>query len=288
MASHPRYSTRAQLKCIFPGGFDEVFGLNSKISLHSSRSWRGSHYSLTPEQLYHSLVERYDPITAMESVMVKSAWYGKQTHSAQHEFIVVQVQDIYKPALVNYLILDRNVVPHAGLPIAQFQTTLANDTFKISYDGDLERLVQESRLKPCKYIEELLFPPDSQLHLYELVILADIVSLRYPNYHLLDSSCYMHAGLIWECMRLMRPFAGYRGGLRSGRGKLRWFRYTSNESDRQNTYREVRDKITAVEKSLWGAEIVGFAIEDEEVRQTKETEEIEELEYICKLVDALK
>ncbi|KAF8601955.1 hypothetical protein BDV93DRAFT_584382, partial [Ceratobasidium sp. AG-I] len=268
--------------------FDERIGQGSNISETSKSSRSRSPFSYTPEQLYHCFVKVYDPSTALESIIVRSAWYGKQANSTQHEFIVVQVHDIHKPALINYLILDRNAAPHAGLPVAQFQTTMANDAFRISYNGDLGELEQECRLQPCKYIEELLFPPDSQLHLYELVVLADIISRRYPNYAMLGSNCYMHAGLIWECMRLMRPCAGYRGGLGSSRGRIRWFRWTPSESDKQNTYQAVQNKITAVESSLWRADLLGSAMEHDGAEQTEQTGEIKEWEYIGKLVDALK
>lgn len=252
MSSHPTRAPGARLRDIFPSGFDERFGQGSSITSYSKGS-RRPHFSCQPEQLLYSLIDRYDPQLPMESIVVKAAWYGKQTSSARHEFIVVQVEDLGIPGLVNYLILDRNVQPHTDpSKVVSSRPANANDTFKISYDGDLEKLIEDAQLTPYKYLEELLFPPSSRLHLYELVALANIVSRRYDEYNLLYSSCYLFAGLIWECMHQMCPSASYREALARNRGKCRWFRYTPSDSTRQETYIAMQDELSKIEKDIWG------------------------------------
>jgi hypothetical protein len=244
---YPRTSKApiARLKDIFPGGFDARFGVSSSSSRH------GSHFSSKPEQLYHSLVERYDPETPIEDIIVKSAWYGKQTNkTAQHEFIVVQVEDTRINGLFNYLVLDRNAENYRGP--SSSSSSRANDAFKVSYDGDIKKLLEECQLMPYKYLESLSFPSDEPLHFYELVTLADVVSNRYPDYQVFDSSCYLFAGLVWECMRRMRPTAEYKDALARKRGKCRWLRYVPSDSAREETHKEIQDTLPMVESCLEG------------------------------------
>jgi hypothetical protein len=237
-------ATKTRQKDIFPGGFDSKFGTSSSISRN------GSHFSTKPEQLYYSLIERYDPETPTESIIVKSAWYGKQTKSAQHEFIVVQVEDMRIEGLINYLVLDRNAENYRGPSTASSHITKANDAFRVSYDGDIKRLLDECQLLPYRFLEKLSFPSNVPLRLYELVTLADIVSSRYQNYEVLDSSCYLFAGVIWDCMRLMRPSADYEGALAEKRGKCRWFRYIPNNSEMLETYGEIKAILPKIERGL--------------------------------------
>ncbi|KAF8601964.1 hypothetical protein BDV93DRAFT_557945 [Ceratobasidium sp. AG-I] len=255
MSTFPRRPNGARLKDIFPAGFDEKFSLGATSSKYASSSRKGGHFSSKPEQLYYSLVERYDPTTPMESIMVKSAWYGKQTKKAQHEFIVIQVEDIDMPGLINYLVLDRNAENYEGaskaLSTSTSQAAVAIDTFKVSYDGDIKRLLDECRLTPYKFLEELSFPSNTPLHLYEVVTLADTVSKRYPDYRLLDSSCYLYAAAIWECMHLMCPSAIYRDALAKKRGKCNWYRYIPSRAVTQETFEEIGVKLPEIKWDLW-------------------------------------
>jgi hypothetical protein len=239
--------TARRLKDIFPGGFDSKFGNSTSISQN------GTHFSLKPEQLHNSLVERYDPKTPTESIIVKSAWYGKQTKSAQHEFIVVEFEDIRIPGLKNFLVLDRNAENyHQGSTrtAASSQTVPAHDSFRVSYEGNVKKLLQECQLMPYKFLESLSFPSDEPLHLYELVALAEVASKRYPNYHVVDSSCYLFAGVVWECMQLMRPKANYQEALARKRGKCHWFRYTPTSLVKHETHTDFQARLTEVEKEL--------------------------------------
>ena len=254
MTSHPRRSPTPRFKTIFPGGFDEKFGHCSSISQHSGSSRSGHHFTFEPEQLWDSLIERNNPDTPLESIIVKAAWYGKKTKSSQHEFIAIKVEDIKVSGLTDYLILDRNVEANQGnsrrASLVSSQTADAKDAFKVSYDGYIEKLLEECQLMPYMFLEKLSFQTDHPLRLYELVILSHVVSQRHPKYQLIDSSCYLFAGVIWECMRLMRPSAIYDDTLASERGRCNWLRYTPSDSGILSTYRLIQIQILAVEKDF--------------------------------------
>lgn len=184
---------------------------------------------------------------------MKTAWYGKQTKGAKHEFFLIQVEDIGRPALANYLVLDRD----AGNPgqltrvaLMSLQTAKANDAFRISYDGNCEKLLKDCDLLPYLFLEQISFSSDAPLHLYELATLADIASKRYPLYHLTGSGCYLFAGVIWECMRRARPTATYREKRPQERGKYHWFRYIPNASDTQETHDAFLVKLSEVDSLI--------------------------------------
>lgn len=240
-----------RFKDIFPGGFDEKLGQCASVSQWTSVSRNAGHSMFSTEQLYYSLIERDDPYTNTESIIIKTAWYGKQTKSPRHEFIILEVEDIAIPGLVNYLTLDRNAETHHGqsatLSLAASLSIHANDSFKISYDGNVKRLLKECRLTPHKYLEALWFQPDTPLYLYELVTLAKFVNFRYPDYQVLDSSCYLFAGVVWECLRLMRPSATYQDALASRRGQCLCIRYIPDASAIQEAYGHVQARIQEIQ-----------------------------------------
>jgi hypothetical protein len=236
----------SRLKDIFPRGFDNA-------SLRSNHT--GSHYTLKLEQLYYSLIERYDPNAHVETVIVKSAWYGKQTRSAEHEFILIQVEDTAAEGLTNYLVLDRNVGERSHGPLgkisrswASSQATTTIDTFRVSYDGNMKQLLDECQLSPHTYLEQLQFQSEAPLHLYELVTLASIVSNRYPLHRAVNSSRYLFIGLVWECMRRMRPGAIYED-IQAGkkRGRFGWVRSMPSTSQMEEIDESIREQLTHVE-----------------------------------------
>jgi hypothetical protein len=246
-----RRRPESRLKHIFPGGFDAQLGIASSISCN------GSHFLNKTEQMYYMLIECHDPDKPIESITVKSAWYGKQTRAAEHEFILVQFEDT-DLGITNYLVLDRNVSNHQGSLKTSSQTTKAVDTFKVSFDGNLKKLLQECDLMPYKFLESLSFPSDEPLRLYELVTLAKVVSGQYPDYHVLDSSCYLYSGVIWECMRLMRPSAVYKDALAKKRGKCRWLRYRPNSSVTLEAHREIDAQLPGIKGKLEERRNVSF------------------------------
>ncbi|KAG8762556.1 hypothetical protein FRC11_008854 [Ceratobasidium sp. 423] len=209
------------IRDVFPPGLDSS----------SNKSIPGrSHYTLAPDQLYRTLTS-YEPGKHVESIIVKSAWYGKQSRLAKQEFIVIQVEDIAIKGLTNYIALDRststpssvfsNLIPHSRL---RFHGEMARDAFKVAYDGDEEQLLHECNLDPHKYLEHLEFHVEEPLLLYQLSTLVYLISERYPEYGVADINGSWFARLIWESMRQVRPRAKltHDGQASRKRGKLGW------------------------------------------------------------------
>ncbi|KAG8762557.1 hypothetical protein FRC11_008855 [Ceratobasidium sp. 423] len=236
---------------VFPPGFD------SKSS--SSRS----HYSFAPEQLYNTLTSSYNPEKHVESTLVKSVWYGKQLRAVQHEFILIEVEDT-KALLKNYMVLDRNVSedPSSSSVPKPFRvrkrTTSSSqscrgpamDAFRVSYNGLENQLLQECQLLPRQYLEKIEFNRANPLYLYQLVTLVHVVSERSPRYALAYQNCYWFAGLIWECLRSLRPDAHYDGRLAEKRGKIAILRYTPEERDKNEICNAFEQEIQFVEARL--------------------------------------
>jgi hypothetical protein len=211
----------SRLKFVFPAGFDII-----------SRSSSGSsHYSLTPEQLSNALVDS-SPVAHSESIIVKSAWYGKQTDGAGHEFIVIQVEDTTVSGLINYMVLDRNILNQRGKFMKLIRGGNPIDAFRISHNGDLVRLLSDCDLDSHKFLERLTFPSDKPLFLYELVTLAKVVSGQHSRYLVIESNCFVFAGLIWESLCRIWTFANREisNALEKERGRYGWLRYTLDES----------------------------------------------------------
>ncbi|KAF8596461.1 hypothetical protein BDV93DRAFT_514127 [Ceratobasidium sp. AG-I] len=238
----------ARVNAVFPGGFDAKFGPSSSSGL----SYNSAPLALQPIQLYELLVEKYKSGPPMETIIVKSAWYGKQTKGARHEFIVVQVEDTGIPGLINYLILERTSGVPSGSKAASSQRVAVVDEFKVSYNGNCEKLLKKSGLTPYRFLEELSFQTKAPLHCYELVTLASVTSRRYPYYQLPDLSCYLFAGVIWDCMFLLCPSAKYRSPLATKQGKYRCFRDALNTSEKEVTFKEVKNRLPQIEMDLWG------------------------------------
>ncbi|CAE6536462.1 unnamed protein product [Rhizoctonia solani] len=234
---------------VFPPGFD------SKSS--SSRI----HYSFAPDQLYNTLTSSYNPEKHVEWTLVKSVWYGKQLKAVQHEFILIEVQDT-KALLKNYMVLDRNVGedPSSSSIRKPFRgrkrTTSSScrgpamDAFRVSYNGLENQLLQECQLLPRQYLEKIEFNHDNPLYLYQLVTLVHVVSERSPQYALAYRNCYWFAGLIWECLRSLRPDAQYNGRLAEKRGRIAMLRYTPEERDKKEICKAFEEEIQRVEASL--------------------------------------
>lgn len=239
--THRRSPRRiARLREIFPPGLDP-----------RPRSKRIEQpYTFSPEQLreifsdYHS---SGDP--RGERVIVKSAWYGKQTKGALHEFIVIQVEDLMIPGLNNWIALDRNQGFPASTAFTRFLNTLAWDAFRVSYDGGLDYLLRDSQLTPYLQLEEIYFQPNEPLLLLDLVELVSHVSDRYPRYRIFGTNFLWFAGLIWECILQMRPTAKHEVQLRGPRGRLGFLRSNPNPLQVWNTLREVYAKRPNAESS---------------------------------------
>ncbi|KAG8714155.1 hypothetical protein FRC11_009589 [Ceratobasidium sp. 423] len=235
---------------LFPPGFD----INSR-----SISSRG-HYHFATEQLYQRLTDEYLPEKHIESTLVKSVWYGKQRKSARHEFILIEVEDT-QAELKNYIVLDRNLnealapIGRETLPAKISSSSrscrgAALDAFKVSYDGIEKQLLRECQLWPRDYLEKIEFGRTEPLFLYELVTLVHVVSEKSPNYAMAYRNCYWFAGIIWECMRHLRPTASYDDRLSKKRGKFSILRYTPEVQERDEICDGFKKEILKVEERL--------------------------------------
>ncbi|CAE6393177.1 unnamed protein product [Rhizoctonia solani] len=238
-----------RIRDIFPPGFDAA---------PSSRSNR-SHYTLAPGQLQQTLTGSYVPGKHVESIVVKSAWYGRHSRLAKQEFILLQVEDLAIHGLTNYIVLDRStstpssvfsgLIPHSRL---RFQGEMARDAFKIAYDGNEEQLLQQCSLTPHKYIEKLEFQPDDPLLLYHLSTLVHIISEKFPHYRVADINGSGFAGLAWDCIREIRPratLARIDQGAKK-RGKLGWVHTAPDPVEVTEILQEFLERISAVEMEL--------------------------------------
>ncbi|KAF8704357.1 hypothetical protein RHS03_06090, partial [Rhizoctonia solani] len=237
---------------IFPPGFDMT-------------SVSRSYYSFAPVQLYHTLTRSYDPEKHIESTLVKSVWYGKQTKGVQHEFILVQVEDTTVP-ITNYMVLDRTIREESSggtiqMPFRRRRTIGSSqsycgpavDAFKVSYNGIENQLLDECDLLPRQYLEKIEFSRGNPLYLYQLVTLVHVVSEKSTQYTLSGQNCYWFAGLIWDCLRSLRPDAQYDGRLAEKRGKfaiVRNLRMPEKEEITE-TCDAFEKEIQTVDKNLW-------------------------------------
>lgn len=217
---------KRRLREIFPPG------------VKSKSKCNGSHYSLTTQHLYDVLHAEDDEQHAKQHV-VKSAWFGKQTKSARHEFIVIHVEDLAIPGLKNYLAIDRNHDDPKNTARA-FSSPKAKDTFRVAYDGDMTQLLRESDLSPHLVLERLSFRPDEPLLLRDLVALVHHVSTQHDTYSPVDTNCYWFTGLIWECIRKMFPNAEHQVMVPGKKGRISYIRFVPNPIQVQNVLRAVR------------------------------------------------
>jgi hypothetical protein len=236
------WAPESRLKSVFPPGFDSS----------SSFSTSSNHYSITPDQLSNALVDA-SPMSHSESIIVKSAWYGKQTDGAEHEFIVIQVEDTTVSGLTNYMVLDRNILNERGRFMKLIRGGIAIDAFRISYDGDVSRLLKDCDLNPHKYLEQLAFPSDKPLFLYELVTLANVVSDQHPRYLAIESNCFVFAGLIWEslCRIWTSATREISSALEKERGRYGWLRYTLYESQVMEMCKKTLETIPCIKSRIY-------------------------------------
>ncbi|QRV95383.1 hypothetical protein RhiJN_23401 [Ceratobasidium sp. AG-Ba] len=242
-----------RLRDIFPPGFD------SRVS--SQSSWSGEPYTFTPGQLYDKLTYQYTPGGCIQSVLVNSVWYGKQKTGVRHEFILVEVEDI-KTGFVNYIVLDRNKKPAAGPAkgnnatpgtggCSQSSCGPASDAFRVSYDGKEPELVGQCLLLPRRYVEKLEFDHIAEpLYLYQLVTLVHILSRASNTYNLGRENCYWFSGVLWECLRELRPLATHISRGPKRRGKFGLLRYTPDDEEKQKYCNAFKDDIVQVEERL--------------------------------------
>ncbi|KAH7338618.1 hypothetical protein B0J17DRAFT_767705 [Rhizoctonia solani] len=231
-------------KQIFPGGFD---------STSPSSSTQRPHYSFSPERLYDVLTSGYTPEHHVEHIIVKWASYCKKISAPKHEFILLEVEDKKAPGLKNFIVLDRNngEVSHrqTRLGYQSSQSFIAKDEFRVSYDGDRARLFAQCNLQDHATLETLVFKPDDPLLLYQLATLTRAVSLQRDKYRVITYNCYWFAGLIWDCMLRMHPFAYHKVAQGQIRGAfISWLRQSINTAELDVTYEFVDKELLEIEK----------------------------------------
>ncbi|KAF8671095.1 hypothetical protein RHS04_08479 [Rhizoctonia solani] len=236
---------------MFPPGLD-VTSIQSK-----------SPYSFDSEQLYNTFTRGYDPEKHIESTLVKSVRYCKHTKGVQHEFILVEIEDIKVP-LINYIVLDRTISQdYSGITIQRpFRRKRTNssiqsycgpavDAFRVSYNGNKEQLLKACQLQPCRDLEEIEFTRVNPVYLYQLVTLVHVVSGRTPNYDLSGKNCYWFAGLVWGCLLSLRPDSRYDSHLsENNRGRLAVIYCAPEEKEVTETCNAFEEQIQKVDKAL--------------------------------------
>lgn len=187
--------------------------------LGSSSSITEAPYIFTPKHI-SDILRRYGNQQHTERTVVRSAWYGKQTKSAKHEFIVVHVEDLTIPGLKNCIVIDRNKSERGG------SSPIAMDALRVSYDGDMKGLLKESKLTPYLMLENIIFQPGQPLPLQRLVDLVRHVSEQHKKYNPVDKNCYWFAGMIWECIRGIYTEAEHEILIKERRGRISYARFS--------------------------------------------------------------
>ncbi|CUA67519.1 Rho guanine nucleotide exchange factor 6 [Rhizoctonia solani] len=172
--------------------------------------------------LIQAFVEEHSEERPIDSVVVKSAMYGKKLKLPHHEFVLFELGNTERPNLRNHVVLDRNRLDGASIlsSIQHSNSAIARDEFRFSCDGNRDRLLRKCDLTPYEAIETIEFPTSDLLPFYELATIALVTSRQRDHYHLLDANCYWFAGLVWEQVLQMYPEARHEI-LRDGvRGKF--------------------------------------------------------------------
>ncbi|CAE6536457.1 unnamed protein product [Rhizoctonia solani] len=225
----------------------------------SSTSSNASHSSLTPSQLFLGLTDHYDPETHVESIIVKTIWYGKRQGGARHEFLLIDIEDS-ATQMQNFLVLDRNntesanlgdrgVLGGLGLGSRAFKGVTL-DAFRISRDGSEDQLMTDCNLKPRVYLQKLEIAPEQPLYLYQLATLALIVSRDHPTYSADLHNCYFFAGLIWAAIQKFRPKAELTNRLGGQRGRFGPLLYVLSEEEINGIYTAFDERLKTVESNL--------------------------------------
>ncbi|CAE6500861.1 unnamed protein product [Rhizoctonia solani] len=218
-----------------------------------------SNSSIAPSQLFLGLTDHYDPETHVESIIIKSVWYGKRQEGARHEFLLIEIEDT-ATQMQNFLVLDRNntesanlgeggLIAGLGLGSRAFKGVTL-DAFRISRDGIEDQLMIDCKLKPRLYLQKLELVPEEPMYLYQLATLALVVSQDYPTYSADLRNCYFFAGLVWAGIRKFCPKAkvtNRRGDLQGRFGPLI---YNISENETNKIYQAFQAKVDIVNSKL--------------------------------------
>jgi hypothetical protein len=196
----------------------------------------------------------YNPEHHVEHIIVKSASYCKQTTGPKHEFIILEVEDLKSPGLKNFIALDRNnsdVPNRSAFASIQSSQSVAKDEFRVSYDGNKRKLLQQCDLKEHEILETVEFNREDPLLLYQLATLTRAVSHQRDKYHVITANCYWFAGLIWDCVIRMRPSATRRELKGNIRGAfIGWLNHSTNNAELEVTYKYVDQELLNSEERI--------------------------------------
>ncbi|CAE6450096.1 unnamed protein product [Rhizoctonia solani] len=273
------YTYEQRHRQIFPGRFD---------STSSSSSAHPAPYSFSSDQLYDLLTSSYNPEHHVENIVVKSASYCKQTTGPKHEFIILEVEDLKSPGLKNFIALDRNngdTPNRSTFASIQSSQSVAKDEFRVSYDGNKGKLLDQCNLREHDSLETIEFQPEAPLFLYQIATLTRAVSHQRDKYHVITANCYWFAGLIWDCMVRMRPSAARKELKGNIRGAfIGWLHHSTNVAELEVTYRYVdnellnTDEKISIQKQQWANNYDAYLKGDLETY----TKRIQELEALLK------
>ncbi|CUA77869.1 hypothetical protein RSOLAG22IIIB_06842 [Rhizoctonia solani] len=222
--------------------------------------------------LVQKFLQEHSAEQPVDSVVVKSAFYGKKLKRPHHEFVLFELGNTQNPSLRNHVVLDRKRLAGSSVlsSVQQSKSTTARDEFRFSCDGNREKLLDKCNLTPYERIETIEFSLSDPLPFYELAIVALATSLQRDYYDLLQANCYWFAGLIWEQVLDMCPDAKHemlRDGIRGTFGSL--FSYTPDELERAEIKDKIQKMLPRIEAMIVGAqklsvwEILGTDLEDQ-------------------------
>lgn len=154
---------------------------------------------------------------------------------------MLQVGDTKIPNLDNFIALDRNQgTPTSSSNVSASSRSNASDAFRVSYDGDLHRFLRECQLTDYLKLEQIHFQANEPLLLLDLVTLVAHISEHHPIYSPVDTNCYWYTGLVWECMRKMRPKASHVVHVEGQKGRIAFARVIPNPVQVWSILREVQ------------------------------------------------
>ncbi|QRW06160.1 Vegetative incompatibility protein HET-E-1 [Ceratobasidium sp. AG-Ba] len=197
---------------IFPGGFDL-----------ENRTRRGA-LQFTLPQLESYIVGGDSSWDNIDGVYITRIEYCKEKKMPQHEFIVITVQDKDDLRLQNFLILDRRQEEdRSSNVLSSSSLSGAIDLLRVSYNGDLQQLVEDCAISKYRILETMTFP-SMRFFLYELVTLARTASEYRRRYSIILNQSHWYASLVWDCARIVFSKETYekhwKSDLRGRFGKL--------------------------------------------------------------------
>ncbi|KAF8602961.1 hypothetical protein BDV93DRAFT_557146 [Ceratobasidium sp. AG-I] len=205
-----------------------------RLSLEAYRGTRGLHvfscalgsYKQSPQaldqplryslnQLLSQLQRSNREAVRTKTIYISSAEYCKQTGDAEHEFLLLEVQDERIPQISNWVVLDRTVGVSTPDAFEAASTDVssgspARDRLRVSCYGKKDLLAKQCSLAPYDILERVTLPTfasSTPLLLCELVIFAlEASRSRFLDKHM-SAQCFWFTSCAWECILKLQPEA---------------------------------------------------------------------------------